>query len=171
MNDSLRERIIRHLEPLSDERGYQVLDYIEFLESKYAGSASPSPSLFQRFTEGVEDTLRAGRVSTTAIAETVGLLNKAVGVLSGVAAAGKSVASDIASAGKNVASDIAAAATKAAEAASAAATSVASPPAQPSPPPTTAQQPAPTPPPPPAAPPPPQSGTPTPDSGFPPDGG
>ena len=43
MNDSLRDRIIRHLEPLTDERGYQVLDYIEFLESKYAGSAAPSP--------------------------------------------------------------------------------------------------------------------------------
>jgi hypothetical protein len=62
MNDSLKERIIRHLEPLPDERGYQVLDYIEFLESKYAASAAPSPSIFQRFTEGVEDTLRAGRV-------------------------------------------------------------------------------------------------------------
>jgi hypothetical protein len=79
MNESLRDRIIRHLEPLSDERGYQVLDYIEFLESKYAGTAAASPGLFQRFTEGVEDTLRAGKVSTTAIAETMGLLTKAVG--------------------------------------------------------------------------------------------
>jgi hypothetical protein len=95
MNQSLRDRILRHLEPLPDERAYQVLDYIEFLESRYAAGATPAASLFQRFTEGVEDTLRAGRVSTTAIAETMGLLNKAVGVLSGVAAAGKSVASDI----------------------------------------------------------------------------
>src|SRR6187200_1638365 len=128
MNQALRDRINRHLEPLSDERGYQVLDYIEFLESKYGGSAASAPSLFSRFTEGVEDTLRAGKVSTTAIAETVGFLNKAVGVLSGVAAAGKSVASDIATTGKNVASDIAAVASKAAEAASAAATSVTTPP-------------------------------------------
>ena len=159
MNDSLRERIIRHLEPLTDERGYQVLDYIEFLESKYAGSVAPSPSLFTRFTEGVEDTLRAGKVSTTAIAETMGLLNKAVNVLGGVAAAGKSVASDIATAGKNVASDIAAAASKAAEAASAAATSVTAP--LPQTPPTSA------PPSSPAAPP-----APTPsDSGIPPEGG
>lgn len=153
MNDSLKERIIRHLEPLSDERGYQVLDYIEFLESKYAGSAAPSPSVFQRFTEGVEDTLRAGRVSTTAIAETVGLLNKAVGVLSGVAAAGKSMASDIASAGKNVASDIAAVASKAADAASAAATAAASSPPPPGAPPS--EPPAPPAAPPPASPPPP----------------
>lgn len=161
MNESLRDRIVRHLEPLTDERGYQVLDYIEFLESKYAGSAAPSPSVFQRFTEGVEDTLRAGKVSTTAIAETVGFLNKAVGVLSGVAAAGKSVASDIATTGKNVASDIAAVATKAAGAASAAATSVASPPPGPANP----QAPATPPAPPPAAP------RPSSDSGLPPDGG
>ena len=170
MNDSLKERINRHLEPLTDERGYQVLDYIEFLESKYAGSAAPAPSVFQRFTEGVEDTLRAGRVSTTAIAETMGLLNKAVGVLSGVVGAGKSVATDIATAGKNVASDIAAVATKAAEAASAAATSVASPLPQSNP--TAPQQGSPTPPPAaPPTPPPQQTGAPGPDSGFPPDGG
>jgi hypothetical protein len=168
MNESLRDRITRHLEPLSDERGYQVLDYIEFLESKYAASAASPPSLFQRFTEGVEDTLRAGKVSTTAIAETMGLLNKAVGVLNDVTAAGKSVASDIATAGKNVASGVAAAATKAAEAANAAATAAAAPP----PPPTA--HPATTPPPPAAAPPPaaPQQGNaPAPDSGFAPDGG
>jgi hypothetical protein len=162
MNDSLRDRIIRHLEPLTDERGYQVLDYIEFLESKYAGSAAPSPSVFQRFTEGVEDTLRAGKVSTTAIAETMGLLNKAVGVLSGVAAAGKSMASDIATAGKNVASDIASVATKAAEAASAAATSVATPPPSPTP------SPQPQSPPPTPSTPPPSSPS---DSGLPPEGG
>src|SRR5687767_10787348 len=166
MNQALRDRINRHLEPLPDERGYQVLDYIEFLESKYAGSAAPSPSVFQRFTEGVEDTLRAGKVSTTAIAETVGLLNKAVGVLSGVAAAGKSMASDIATAGKNVASDIANVATKAAEAASAAATAAATPPPPPATtqasPPASEQQPPATPP----------SSAPKPtDSGLPPDGG
>ena len=98
MNPALRERILRHLDGLPDERAYQVLDYIEFLESKYATKTATSASLFQRFTEGVEDTLRAGRVSTTAIAETMGLLNKAAGVLEGVAAAGRSVASDIVSA-------------------------------------------------------------------------
>jgi hypothetical protein len=95
MNPTLRDRITRHLDALPDERAYQVLDYIEFLESRYASKTAPSASLFQRFTEGVEDTLRAGRVSTAAISETMGLLNRAVGVLSGVAAAGKSVASDI----------------------------------------------------------------------------
>jgi hypothetical protein len=98
MNESLRDRILRRIETLSDERGYQVLDYVEFLESKYAERQAASPNIFQRFAEGVEDTLRAGRVSTAAVAETMSLMNKAMGVLGGVAAAGKSMASDIATA-------------------------------------------------------------------------
>ncbi len=95
MNESLRDRILRRLDTLPDERGYQLLDYAEFLESKYADKTAQVPNLFQRFTEGVEDSLRAGRVSASTIAETMGLLNKAMGVLSGVAAAGKSVATDV----------------------------------------------------------------------------
>ncbi|MHB1096627.1 MAG: hypothetical protein ACYC3F_10705 [Gemmatimonadaceae bacterium] len=95
MNPSLRDRITRRLESLSDDRGYQVLDYVEFLESKYAERQSPPPNVFQRFAEGVEDTMRAGRISTQAIGQTMDLMNKAMGVLSGVTAAGKSVADDL----------------------------------------------------------------------------
>lgn len=104
MHDSLKDRILRKLEPLSDERGYQVLDFIEFLESKYAARTASATGVFQRFADTVEDTLRAGRVSATAVAETMGLLNKAMGVLSGVAAAGKSVASDVMEAAARTAS-------------------------------------------------------------------
>jgi hypothetical protein len=104
MHDSLRDRILRKLDPLSDERGYQVLDFIEFLESKYAERTASPTGVFQRFADTVEDTLRAGRVSATAVAETMGLLNKAMGVLSGVAAAGKSVASDVMEAAARTAS-------------------------------------------------------------------
>ena len=95
MNDLLRDRILRKLDALSDERGYQVLDYVEFLESKYAEKTAQTPNVFQRFAEGVEDSLRAGRVSAATIADTMHLLNKAMGVLSGVAAAGRSVATDV----------------------------------------------------------------------------
>lgn len=95
MNQFLRERILRKLDTLSDERAYQVLDFVEFLESKYAERQSPSANVFQRFAETVEDKLRAGRVSAATISETMGLMNKAMGVLSGVTAAGKSVANDI----------------------------------------------------------------------------
>jgi len=95
MNQFLRDRILRKLDTLSDERLYQVLDYVEFLESKYAERQNPSTNVFQRFAETVEDRLRAGRVSAATISETMNLMNKAMGVLSGVAAAGKSVANDI----------------------------------------------------------------------------
>jgi hypothetical protein len=94
MNEHLRDRILRKLDTLSDERGYQVLDYVEFLESRYAERQSPA-NAFTRFTEAVEDRLRAGKVSAGAIAETMGLMNRAAGVLNSALAAGRSVASDI----------------------------------------------------------------------------
>lgn len=95
MNQSLRERIARKLESLNDDRGYQVLDFVEFLESKYAERQAPPPNLLQRFAEGVEDAMRAGRLSTQTIGQTMDLLNGAMGVLNGVTAAGKSVANDL----------------------------------------------------------------------------
>ena len=95
MNEHLRDRILRKVDALPDERGYQVLDYIEFLESKYAERQAPQGNAFTRFTEAVEDRLRAGKVSAAAIAETMGLLNRAANVLNGAVAAGRSVATDI----------------------------------------------------------------------------
>ena len=81
MNEHLRDRILRRLETLSDERGYQILDYVEFMESKYAERQSPQANVFTRLTESVEDKLRAGRVSASVIAETMGFLNRASNVL------------------------------------------------------------------------------------------
>jgi hypothetical protein len=103
MHDILKDRILRRLEVLPEERLYQVLDYIEFLESKYAQRQAPGPNVFQRFAEGVEDTLRAGNVSVSAVSEAMGFMSKAMGVLNGVAAAGKSVANDIVSTAKSAA--------------------------------------------------------------------
>jgi hypothetical protein len=104
MNPYLRDKLLQKLESLSDERGYQVLDYVEFLESKYAErqAAAASANPLSRFADAVEERLRAGKVSASAIAETMGLMNKAVGVLSGAAAAGKSVATDLMSATSRV---------------------------------------------------------------------
>jgi len=105
MNEFLRERIQRKLEALTDERGYQILDYVEFLESKYAERQGQQSNVFTRFSETVEERLRAGRVSATTVAETMGLLNRAMGVLSGVAAAGKSVANDVVGAAMRASSE------------------------------------------------------------------
>lgn len=87
MNEHLRDRIMRRLDGLSDDRGYQVLDYVEFLDSKYAERQSPGANVFTKLTEAVEDKLRAGRVSATVIAEMMGVLNRASGVLNGALAA------------------------------------------------------------------------------------
>jgi len=95
MNEFLRKRIERKLEALPDERVYQVLDYIEFLESKYATRTPESPSALQRLAETVEDTLRAGRVSATAIKSTMDTMAAAGRVVGGIAAAGKAVVDEV----------------------------------------------------------------------------
>jgi hypothetical protein len=96
MNDILRERLIRKLDTLPEEKIYQILDYIDFLESKYAPKVSTAPNPLKRFAEGVEDTLRAGKMSAGVIGGTMSVMNKAVGVVTDVANAGKSVATEIA---------------------------------------------------------------------------
>ena len=88
MNDVLTDRIRRRLETMPDEQAYQVLDYIEFLESKYAQRAAGAPA-FQKVAETLEDTLRAGRVPVTIIRGTMDAVGKAGKFLEGLAAAGK----------------------------------------------------------------------------------
>src|SRR5436190_12613552 len=96
MNDILRERLIRKLDTLPEEKIYQILDYIDFLESKYAPKPSTAPNPLKRFAEGNEDTLRAGKMSAGVIGGTMNVMGKAVGVVTDVANAGKSVATEIA---------------------------------------------------------------------------
>jgi hypothetical protein len=95
LNELLRDRILRRIENLPEDRQYQVLDYLEFLESKYATRQAPGPNVFQRFAEGIEDTLRAGNASAATVSQAMGFMSQAMNVLSGVAAAGKSVAGDL----------------------------------------------------------------------------
>ena len=95
MNDILRDRLLRKLDLMPDDKLDQVLDYIEFLDSKYAPRNAPAASTLTRFAEGVESTLRAGKVSASAISGTMSIMNKAVGAINEVAAAGKSVATGI----------------------------------------------------------------------------
>ena len=103
MNLYLRDKLLQKLASLTDERGYQVLDYVEFLESRYAErAAAGAGNPLTRFADAVEERLRAGKVSASAVAETMGLMNRAMGVLSGAAAAGKSVANDLMSATSRV---------------------------------------------------------------------
>src|ERR671933_2715426 len=88
MNDLLKQRINRLLDTLSDERAYQVLDYVEFLSSKYAERCRPG-GILARITETVEDTMRAGKLPIQAISGTMGIMDSAAKVMKGLAAAGQ----------------------------------------------------------------------------------
>ena len=99
MNEQLKQRILRRLETLGDERGYQILDFVEFLESKYAERAAPT-NLFAKISEGIEDTMRAARIPIKAISGTAGLVDSAGKVMKGVAAAAQSVVDEALQAAK-----------------------------------------------------------------------
>jgi hypothetical protein len=88
MNEILRDRLLRKLETLAEEKVYQVLDYVEFLESKYAERPAGAPA-FQKVAETLEDTMRAGRVPITIIKGTMDAVGKAGKFFEGLAAAGK----------------------------------------------------------------------------------
>lgn len=90
MNDLLKQRILRALDTLPDERAYQVLDFVEFLESRYAERQRPT-GILARITETVEDTMRAGKLPIQAISGTMGLMDSATKVMKGLAAAGQAV--------------------------------------------------------------------------------
>jgi hypothetical protein len=90
MDDLLRTRISRLLESLDDEKAYQLLDYAEFLTSKYAARGEPAGFL-AKITSTVENTMRAGKLPVQAITGTVSLMDSAAKVMKGLAAAGQAV--------------------------------------------------------------------------------
>jgi hypothetical protein len=94
MNELLRKRIDRHLENLPDAQGYQLLDFIEFLETKYGGDARP-PTTFERISEGVEDTMRAGRLPVAAIRETMSAMDSASRLMQRLADAARSAVDEM----------------------------------------------------------------------------
>jgi hypothetical protein len=102
MNDLLQQRIARLLDGLSDERGYQILDYIEFLDSRYAERSRPG-GIFAKLTETVEDTMRAGKLPIQAISGTMGLMDSAAKVMKGLAAAGQAVVDEAVKAAESAA--------------------------------------------------------------------
>jgi hypothetical protein len=70
----LRRRVHRKLDALPDEKLYQVLDYIEFLEDRY-GEEPDKPDTMQKFAEGIQDKLRARRVAPWAFKGVMGALS------------------------------------------------------------------------------------------------
>jgi hypothetical protein len=90
MNDLLKQRLARLLETLDDEKGYQALDYLEFLTSKYAQRSQPDGFL-AKISSTVENTIRAGKLPIQAISGTMNLMDSATKVMKGLAAAGQAV--------------------------------------------------------------------------------
>lgn len=94
MHDIMRERIWRKLQALPDDQLYEVLDFIEFVEAKYAPGRAPQPSGLQRFAERLEDGMRARSVAPKVISGTVGLMGTARRMIRTVTDAGRDLLGD-----------------------------------------------------------------------------
>ena len=100
MNDLLRQRITKLLESLDDEKAYQVLDYAEFIGSKYAARSEPD-GILSKITATVENTMRAGKLPVQAITGTMSLMDSAAKVMKGLAVAGQAVVEEAVKAAEN----------------------------------------------------------------------
>jgi hypothetical protein len=95
VHDVLRQRLLRRIESLPEEQIYQVLDFIEFLESKYARDLKVEATGLQKFAEGLEDKLRKKAVSPSTIREAFQLIAAADRVLSSVSTAGRQILNEL----------------------------------------------------------------------------
>ncbi len=95
MHEALRRRILRKLETLPEARLYQVVDYIEFLESRYSEGSSEETSSLQKLAERLEDGLRGRTVSPSRLREAFQLISAADRVLSSISEAGREIFSDL----------------------------------------------------------------------------
>lgn len=84
---------MRRLEALPEERAYQILDYIEFLESKYAERSAPS-GILAKITDTVEDTMRAAKLPVQAVTGAASVMDSASRLMRGLAAAGSAVVNE-----------------------------------------------------------------------------
>jgi hypothetical protein len=89
MHEILKERVWRRLQSLPQDQLYQVLDYVEFLEAKYAKEEAVRADPIQKFAERLEDGMRMRSVAPKVISGTVGLLGTARKVMRTVSDAGR----------------------------------------------------------------------------------
>jgi hypothetical protein len=95
MHDILRQRLMRKIESLPEEQVYQMLDYIEFLESKYGTDGAAETSGLQRFAEAMEDKIRKNVMSPAMLREAFQLISAADRVLANVSSAGKKLMEEL----------------------------------------------------------------------------
>lgn len=89
MEDVTRKRILRKLEQLPEQQLYQILDFIEFLELKYAREANRAPDAFQQFAERLEDQMRVRSLAPKAMKGTMKVVSTAGKMIDGVRTFGK----------------------------------------------------------------------------------
>lgn len=98
MHEVLRQRLLRRIESLPEAQIYQVLDFIEFLESKYARESAPvEPTMLQKFAEGLEDRMRKKAMNPATLREAFQLISAADKVLADVSSAGKQIMDELGS--------------------------------------------------------------------------
>ena len=95
MHDVLRQRLLRRLESLPEAQLYQVLDYVEFLESKYGDPTSAEVSGLQRLAENLEDRMRKKAMNPATLREAFQVIAAADKVLANVSNAGKQLLSEL----------------------------------------------------------------------------
>jgi hypothetical protein len=94
MNEQLLQKIRTRVGGLSDDQGRQVLDYIEFLESRFNRSTR-TPSTVQRIAENIEDRIGSVRLGDVAARSTAQVVETAGKLMEGLAAASKVVAEEL----------------------------------------------------------------------------
>lgn len=94
MDERLKNTIVKRLEAFSDEHGRQLLDYMEFLESKFNRSARER-SAFEKLADNVEGTIRASSIGGAAIKGTSQVLEAAGELMRGVVSAGRAVIDEL----------------------------------------------------------------------------
>lgn len=93
MNENLKAKLLRKIEGLSDQAGRQLLDYVEFLESKHNRSKRPS-SPFEKIAENIEG-LGTGKLADAAAKGTADVVDAVGRVMAGLAAATKAAADEV----------------------------------------------------------------------------
>jgi hypothetical protein len=95
MHETLRRRILRRLETLPEPQLYQVLDYIEFLESRYGKGVTEDISTLQTLAERLEDGLRKRTLSPNTLREAFQIISAADKVLHSISEAGKGLLAEL----------------------------------------------------------------------------
>jgi hypothetical protein len=94
MNESLKSKLVAKLDGLPDEVGRQVLDFVEFLESKFNRSRR-APSTVQRIAENIEDRIGTVKLADVAVKGGAQIMEAAGKLMEGLAAASRVVAEEL----------------------------------------------------------------------------